>query len=162
MRRFLLAASLPLVLAALYYGASPYLALHGLEQALLAGDAAELDERVDFAHVRQDMKGQLNAFLVKETEPGWNPAELLALGFAGHIVDRLVDSLVTPSGVAELARGVPPRLDEADPPSKSDPEPPAESAAREMFEGARLTRESLDRFSVRVTNERVPPGGAWK
>lgn len=93
-----------LVLAA--YFASPVLAVHGFVAAARSGDADKLEEDVDFPAVRDSFKSQLNAALLANMrkDPGMknNPFAVLGAIIAPAVVDRMVDAVVTPDGIAAL------------------------------------------------------------
>jgi hypothetical protein len=72
-------------------------------------------------------------------------------------MEGMLDSFVSPAGLAELAKGRIPS-DEPEPPKPpsdaSEPEPSEKSEMPEQpFARARIDRESLDRFSVWVPAE---------
>ena len=107
MRKAALVSIGAVVVVTAYYYLVPHLAVRGLETAIRERDAAALDERVDFSHLRENLKGQLSAMMVKKTGPLLkdNPLGALATGFASIFVGGMVESLVTPDGLAALASG---------------------------------------------------------
>jgi hypothetical protein len=144
----------PLLLAALAlvagFGiASPHLAARRLGEALQSGDPVALERRVDFPLLRQNLKQQLNAALLERAGGGAveNPLGAVVMGIATLFVDGMVEAFVTPSGLATLASGrLPARPGE---PPDADPPP----ARRDPFEGARTSRDALDRFSIWVPDD---------
>ncbi len=91
---------------AVAYVASPVLAFHDLQQAARAGDRDRLEALIDFPAVREDLKRQVDAGLVKlarkSSGVGFWPLE--ALGIVGSAVgDRAIDKLVTPDAIALMA-----------------------------------------------------------
>ncbi len=167
MRRLPLVALVAFVVAAgAYLAFSPHLALDRLADAIDEGDEAKLREHVDFPVLRENLKDQLNSVLMDEASEGMagNPLGALAIGLASRLVDPVVDSLVTPSGIAQLARGDNPargltgddaddRASAADPSERGDGEDERDEDGRIAFEDARLSRDSLDRFSVWVPTD---------
>lgn len=95
---------------ALYLWASPYLFLRALQGAVLEGDRARLERMVDFPRVREGLKAQIHAQLLKEVgkEVQANPFAGLAYLFAAGLVDPLVEVLVSPEGLAALGTGAGP------------------------------------------------------
>jgi hypothetical protein len=95
-------------LFALAYGASPYLAVRGFIAAAKQGDAAKLRGSVDFPAVRADLKPQLAAAVTTrmERDPAMRGNPLAGLGeiLMPSILDRIIDSVVTPEGIAALVR----------------------------------------------------------
>jgi hypothetical protein len=88
------------------YAASPVLAFHDLQKAARAGDRDRLEALIDFPAVREDLKRQVDAGLVKlarkSSGVGFWPLE--ALGVVGSAVgDRAIDKLVTPEAIALMA-----------------------------------------------------------
>ncbi|QQN73031.1 DUF2939 domain-containing protein [Croceicoccus sp. YJ47] len=84
-----------------WYYASPRYALHRLEQAARDGDAAALEERVDFAALRGSLVSELDEEIGAR---GGSPLERLGARIAGVAAGPVVDRLVTPEGVARLLR----------------------------------------------------------
>jgi hypothetical protein len=129
--------------------ASPHLAARRLGEALRAGDPVELERRVDFPRLRENLKEQLNAAMLEKAGGAAveNPLGAVVVGLASIMVEGLVNAAVTPSGLAGLAKG---RLPPAPGEPRSDPDDPAE---RDPFERAGTTRDALDRFSLWVPAE---------
>ncbi len=95
-----------LVLLGGYLVLSPYWALKGLQAAIERRDAAALEQYVDFPRVRESLKADLNAAMVKELEKAQDdPFMALGMIFAGGLVQALVDALLTPEGLASLGTG---------------------------------------------------------
>ncbi len=94
------------VIGAAAYGLSPLLAFHALKAAAKSGDRDRIEEIVDFPAVRDSLKSQLAANLVKSmrTDPEMRDNPLAAMGalLAPAIIDRMVESIVTADGVAML------------------------------------------------------------
>jgi hypothetical protein len=93
----------------LYFG-SPLMAVQDLKGALRSGDRDRLEQVVDFPSVRENLKSQVSAAVVAQVagDPQLrsNPFSGLALMLGPAIADRLIDSAVTPDGLAALiARG---------------------------------------------------------
>ncbi|WP_448569392.1 DUF2939 domain-containing protein [Thermus sp.] len=110
LRFFLLALALLGIGLALYAWASPYFFLRSLQKAILEGDRARLERMVDFPRLREGLKSQLQAHLLKsvEEEAKQNPFASLAYLFVAGMVDPLVDALVSPEGLAALGTGAEP------------------------------------------------------
>lgn len=147
MRRAILIGFILIATVATYFAVSPHIALRGLRSAIAAGDSAALEDRVDFPRVREDLKAQVNAEMLKQTGSDLkdNPFNPLALGLASKLVEGMVDSFITPAGIASLARG--------DNPNLASSVPTASHSSNEPFANARVTRDALDRFSVWVPND---------
>ncbi|AMA74870.1 hypothetical protein AV541_00280 [Thermus parvatiensis] len=109
-RAFLVALGLLALGLGLYTLASPYLFLRDLQGAILEGDRARLERMVDFPRVREGLKAQIHAQLLKEVgkEVQANPFAGLAYLFAAGLVDPLVEVLVSPEGLAALGTGAGP------------------------------------------------------
>ena len=74
---------------ALYLWASPYLFLRALQGAVLEGDRARLERLVDFPRVREGLKAQVQARLLRQMgqEVAQNPLAGLAYLFVAGMVD---------------------------------------------------------------------------
>ena len=92
----------------LAYLASPYLAVRHFVLTARQGETDRLAAAVDFPAVRASLKPQLSAAVTArvERDPGMrgNPLAGLGLMLVPTILDRMVDSVVTPNGIATLVR----------------------------------------------------------
>ena len=95
---------------AMLYATSPYLALKSLQSAIKDGDRNKLENRIDFPAVRQNLKDDVKAMMApelpQESEDDDLGAgmEVFAMVFASSIVDGMLDSYVTPSGISKLIK----------------------------------------------------------
>lgn len=98
--------------AALY--ASPYRAVTQLRAAAEAGDRERLETFVDFAALRDSVKAEVNAAITARAMDKSKDRRYAGLGaaLAGALMGPVVDSIVTPAGIAAMvqhgrARGLP-------------------------------------------------------
>lgn len=105
---WIIAIGAAFVLFALACGASPYVAARGFLAAAKQGDEEKLRGSVDFPAVRADLKPQLSAAVATrmEHDPAMRGNPLAGLGkiLMPSILDRMIDSVVTPEGIAALVR----------------------------------------------------------
>ena len=96
-----------LVIFAIYLYASPYLVLNNIKNAAEQGDADKLSGYIDFPSVKQSMKDQVKAVMVKELASSEEQDGFEALGtmLGAAMIDPLIDGLVTPDGVALMLQG---------------------------------------------------------
>ena len=96
-----------LVIFAIYLYASPYLVLNNIKNAAEQGDADKLSGYIDFPSVKQSMKDQAKAVMVKELASSKEQDGFEALGtmLGAAMIDPLIDGLVTPDGVALMLQG---------------------------------------------------------
>ena len=132
-----------------YAAATPYITANRIKQAIERKDAVALAEHVDFPAVRQSLKEQLKAVALKEfaSDPGMadDPFAPLGVAFVGVVVDQVIDAVVTPAGVAQLAdTGLP----------KFDPETgelaPATPVAGPVVRDSSMSYDSFSTFSIRI------------
>jgi len=92
---------------------TPHLALRRLQAAAESGDHAALREMVDFPAVRASLKEEVRGAIAHEMERDGkrSPFSMFGAALAGMMVDPLVDSFVTPAGIAAATRGERPRSD---------------------------------------------------
>jgi hypothetical protein len=99
------AAALAVLVVAAYF-ASPFFALGSLSRAVRAGDRDKLSVLVDFPAVRTSLKDQFSALVAQRAndreEFKKNPFAQLVLMLVPVILDKVVDAIVTPDGIAEL------------------------------------------------------------
>jgi hypothetical protein len=89
-----------------YVYATPYLVLNKMKNAAQAGDSAKLSEYIDYSSVRQNLKDQINSHMLQEL--GIDEQSRLAnLGqkLASTLLDKMVDSMVTPEGMTMVLQG---------------------------------------------------------
>ncbi|MFT4198144.1 MAG: DUF2939 domain-containing protein [Pseudoxanthomonas sp.] len=104
--------ALGVVLAALLalggcVAAGPYVAIHGIRQALAERDMDRLARHVDFPALRVNLRAQLQDRIARAAGPGLQSGLLgsLLLSMAGGVAGAGVDTLVTPAGVAAMLEG---------------------------------------------------------
>jgi len=105
---WIIAIGAAVALFALAYGASPFVAVRGFVAAAKQGDAEKLGGSVDFPAVRADLKPQLTAAVTtrmeRDPQMRGNPFAGLGAILMPSILDRMIDSVVTPEGIAALVR----------------------------------------------------------
>jgi hypothetical protein len=132
-----------------YAAAGPYLTVSAIKTAIVEQDSEKLSENIEFPILRQNLKDQLKATMMKNitTELKDNPFAALAVGFATNMVDGIVDSFVTPSGLAALMEGKKPLKDSSE---GSTPKPNKES----LLKNASFSYDSMSKFSIWVPNDK--------
>lgn len=110
------------------YAAYPYWSLYRLGEALEAGDEGALKQHVDWPAVRSGLKEDLSGVLSRETGRAIASGDgdaavggLLASAIGKALLDPLVDSLVTPEGLAAMIREGRARKSGATPDRQSGP-----------------------------------------
>lgn len=109
-KRLVLLAALLLIPLAWWFG-GPFLAVHGLADAIERRDTARLPRYVDFPRVRASLRAQVSDVLARQmtrhvgadTAGGLLGSWLYGLG--GQLGGTAVDTLVTPTGIAALLQG---------------------------------------------------------
>lgn len=132
---------------AIYVAAAPYITVHQMKSAAESRDGEALSEYIEFPSVRQSLKDQMNAVFMKDMTKDLegNPFAAVGAAFAGMMVDKMVDTFVTPAGITQLMSG-----------EKPNPTESGESAgasAREPFAKASMSYESLSKFVVTVKGD---------
>ncbi|HET7232581.1 MAG TPA: DUF2939 domain-containing protein [Longimicrobium sp.] len=87
----------------LYY--TPYLAMNKLQKAAKAGDTQALNELVDFPALRESVKQNVRSAVNNEVGRHAGPLGQLGGLLAGALASPLVDTFVTPEGIAALTEG---------------------------------------------------------
>jgi hypothetical protein len=102
-----------LCLVVAWYFISPHWTFYRFERAVRSGDVEAIDDLVDFQAVREDLKAQARADILKRlvASSDDNPLAPLGLAFGNALLDNLIDSIVSPSGIAALIQGKKPTLD---------------------------------------------------
>ncbi|MGB1342214.1 MAG: DUF2939 domain-containing protein [Pseudomonadales bacterium] len=151
MRIFLLVLFFAICLVA-YIGAGPFMTLNSIKASIETSDSVQLAEDIDFPAVRQNIKEQLSTALATEaaSELSDNPFAALAVAFSDKLVEGLLDTFVTPTGITSLLSGENPFSDE---PEIEVREEDQQQQLAELWENSRFTYESTDRFSIWVKSE---------
>ena len=89
-----------------YLYASPYLAINSIKSAAQEGDSETVSKYIDYPSVRQSLKDQMNAKMMKEMANQKDDG-FAALGamLASTMVDKMVDGIVTPEGMTMMMKG---------------------------------------------------------
>lgn len=90
-----------------YLAAGPYLAIHGIRQALAEQDTAKLERHVDFPALRVNLRAQVEDQLARRAGPGFQSSLLgaFALSVANNVIGSGVDTMVTPLGIGAILQG---------------------------------------------------------
>ncbi len=135
-----------------YVAATPFFTVSNIKTSIGEQDSEKLSENVDFPIFRENLKKQFNTAMMKNVgaELQNNPFAAIAAGFATNMVDGVVDSFITPSGLAMLMEGKKPSLSR----SRSRNPSKADQANRDdVFKNARYSYDSFNSFSIYVPTE---------
>jgi hypothetical protein len=99
--------ALVLCLGAAYLYFSPYIAFARLKMAAQKGDEQALSALVDFPAVRESVTGEVSHAVGSKLALGGRARGLggIAGAFAGALSSHVVNTLVTPQGIAGLVKG---------------------------------------------------------
>jgi hypothetical protein len=90
---------------------SPYWAIAGMAKAAQTGDAELLSDYIDLPRLKQSVKGQITTYMQKELhKPSTGGFEALGIALGAVMVDKAVDTFLTPEGLADLLRKQLPEL----------------------------------------------------
>ena len=143
-----------------YWLASPYLAIHEISSGAQERDADKVIKHVDFPAVRDDIKGQLIAIMTNkmqsDPEMANNPFAGLAAAFVVPMVNSIIDTYVTPSGIKGLMSAAPQEQ------GSSATGNPIESTMKQQSAGLKDTLSSAsfnyDGFNKFVVTSKTPEG----
>jgi hypothetical protein len=136
-------------LFAIYVGTAPYITLYQMKSAAEKRDGEALSEHIEFPSVRQSLKDQMNAVFMKSVGPeaaANNPFVALGAAIAGVMVDKVVESYVTPAGITSLMAGEKPKAAKGGGENNDEPN-------RRPLSDASMSYESVDKFVVKVKTE---------
>jgi hypothetical protein len=145
MKKALVLLAVVVAAVAAYWFAAPYVVMHGVLQAAQARDTAALDAHVDYAAVRESLRGQVSATLAKKMgDPKDNPLAAIGSAIGMAVAKPLIDVAVQPDAVAASLRN-------------GQWEPVAASAAESSTKDVTWTyqREGFDRFVATSTDSFV-------
>ncbi len=146
--------------AGTYSYVSPARTLKEIREAAESNDSERLRDLIDFDRVKTALKDDVNAQIISSARESLkdNPFQGLALAMAGMMVDRLVDSMVTPAGIAAM-------MDKGELKSSKpagDTALPTVTSTEVRNDGVTIERgyDSYDRYRVRLTKESGTPDDA--
>ena len=103
---------------------TPHITAYNIEKAAKAGDSATLSTYIDFPALKENLKGSLNAQMVKKMakESKGDGFEALGVAMASALIGPIVDALVTPESLAMMINGEKPLANKSleKPPKKND------------------------------------------
>ena len=89
-----------------YYLASPFLAIQGLRSGFLSRNADQVNQYIDYPSRQSDLKAQLGSMMLKtmqsDPEMAANPFSGFAMAMITPMVNSMVDTYVTPSGMKTI------------------------------------------------------------
>lgn len=89
-----------------YYLASPYLAIQGLRSGFLSRNADQVNQYIDYPSLQSDLKAQLGSMMLRsmqsDPEMAANPFSGFAMAMITPMVNSMVDTYVTPSGMKSV------------------------------------------------------------
>ncbi|SIQ87400.1 DUF2939 domain-containing protein [Solilutibacter tolerans] len=93
--------------AAGWIAAGPYMAIHGIRQAIEEKNIQQLERHVDYPMLRSNVKAQIEDRMAREIgrRLGDQAVGGMASGVAGMLSDSAVDAMVSPAGIAVLLQG---------------------------------------------------------
>lgn len=147
-----------------WFYATPYLTVHGMQQALDARDAAKLSGYVDYPALRNSLKESIapKAVLELNQSKANNPLAAMGAAIADAVIAPVVDAMVTPESLALMMQGIKPKpgLPHGGAPAENDGGgAQGTEASAEPRAGVETTMgyEDIDRFVVTVKKK---DGGA--
>lgn len=128
--------------------ASPYVVSQQIKSAAEHRDGAALSEHIEFPTLRQNVKAQLKAAMVKEMAGAADANSFVALGaaFGSVMIEGMVNAFVTPASITEMIKGEKVVQD-------SQQAPVNDFESGEAFKEAALAYETWGKFSITVRAE---------
>lgn len=123
-----------------YVALGPFIAIHEIKAGIESQDSEKLGEYVDFPALRENLKQQFDAYLIQSNAPDQsNPFGALAAVIGQEVVGHMIDSAVTPAGLATISTG-----------GKAQP---SGGPRLEPFYNAHYRYESTSRFSALIRDD---------
>ncbi|MFQ5719994.1 MAG: DUF2939 domain-containing protein [Acidobacteriota bacterium] len=152
MRKIGCGAVILLILGAVLAYASPYRTIKGIKEAVDADDPDRLSAYIDYPALRANLKDQFHTGVTRYLDrKESSPFAALGAALAGGLGDRLVDTYVTPDGVAALLKGDSP-VDDGPGKENAGHQPAAGSGGGKILRDPRLRFRSLSRVEVVATD----------
>ena len=105
-KTIIVVAAVMLIAVGVWYWGSPAYAMSQLRDAAVSGDKEDLEERIDFAAVRESLKSEMSAMMAAELAATPAPQGFEAMGsmLARGMVGFMVESMVTPEGMEAMIK----------------------------------------------------------
>lgn len=102
-KAFSLTLILMLLLAALYFLASPYIAIYNIRNAALTMDKKTFNEYIDYSQVRDNFKQQINE-QINSNLANQSVTNMVFKNVASSIANKFVDSVITPDNIMTIMK----------------------------------------------------------
>lgn len=141
-----------IIVAIGFVAASPFFTIANIKTAIVEQDSEKFSDNIDFPIFRQNLKNRFNRAMMENIgeEIRGNPLAAIAAGFATKMADGVVDSFVTPNGLARLMEGKKPSISRSRRNSAANKNPPKRD---DLFKNARYAYDSLNKFSIWVPTD---------
>lgn len=133
------------LLALVYLAANPWITLHQLRAAAASRDADALSQYIDFPAVRDSVKSQMGVVMTKEMAEQKSGFAVLGAAFSSMIIDRFIDTMMTPAGLRAVMSG-------KDPVGAGRDQSPTKP--EEVFRYDRAYYTGVNRFVVETPNQK--------
>jgi hypothetical protein len=147
MKKILAIVILLLAALAAYAIAGPYIALHQIKIGVAQRDAAKLSTHIDFPTLRANLKQQFAAKIMKKAPSQFqdSPVASWIMDLGSKLIDGMVDTYITPEGLASMMEGKQPTLLPLDGGKPRNPE-----QELRLLKDARHSFDNPSQFSVWV------------
>lgn len=150
----ILISGLIVLLIACWIYATPYLAVRNMKEAVKNGDAVALADYVNFPALKESLKASFNVQMTKSmAEMKGNPLfAVLGANIANALIDPMLESLVSPEGLAVMMQGHKPSPST----QKEEKKQEARSDASNDEPIVIMGYENINRFTVKTTDKTNP------
>jgi hypothetical protein len=134
-----------------YAAVGPFITMYQIKMGIDTHDGDKLNANIDFPALRENLKEQLNAMLMKKagTDQQDNPIGELVFGLASKASEGIVESIVTPEGLSAAMEGRKHKKNQA-----SDSSQVKTKSFREFLQQFDYEFESTSRFIVWLENKK--------
>jgi hypothetical protein len=145
-----------LIVFALYFAASPFIALYQIKKAAENKNVQKISENIDFAALRKSIKDQLSAELNKQNVDADNSKKALKEKINSEVIktiDMVINQTVKPETVIMLFDKnlkIPNQKEQQIQPIAEE----KNDSDLEMFKNAKFKFDSLNQFSVLVKTDK--------
>lgn len=148
MRRATWIGGLVAVVLLAWVVASPWLTVYQMKRAADRHDAEALSVHVDYDSLRQGLKRQVSTGIDRAVaDDDGNPTAQLSTMVMGAVVDVMVETFVTPEGLAEMMRHADSDAESGKSPSRGPADHSSRTSTRDR---ATMAYTSFNRFAVDV------------
>lgn len=131
---------------------NPYITVYRFQSAIKDRDADKINDYIDHAALRQSLKDQFNAMIMKKRikDAAGDPFTALGVGMASMFAEKMVDSMFPPAGISMMIG----KQTDATQKGNGEQQTIKDENSQNFLRRASFDYQSLSRFVVKIKSEK--------